>query len=202
MASVGAEHDVVKLYEWIQDRIERGREAYVRALQHDLQARVDQVVREQVGRDRRERERPGPEARSAWRCSRCGSQRQCDFNYSGSYRRGLAFAQGWVQLRIPRLRCRCGGNVRADFGALLPARQRLWYDLILAVLELLPKVQSLRAVPEHLERHGVRLGLSSLARMLGAFAEVDINAGGAEGAEALSLDAAFWPAGGACRATL
>jgi transposase-like protein len=202
MASVGAEHDVVKLYEWIQDRIERGREAYVRALQHALQAYVDQVVREQVGRGRGERERPGPEARSAWRCSRCGSQRQCDFNYSGSYRRGLAFAEGWVQLRIPRLRCRCGGNVRADFGALLPARQRLWYDLILAVLELLPKVQSLRAVPEHLERHGVRLGLSSLARMLGAFAEVDINAGGAEGAEALSLDAAFWPAGGASWAHL
>lgn len=200
--SVEASGEVVKLSAYVLSAMARARWAYVQSLQQQLQAHVERVVREQVGRARGERARPGPEARSAWRCSRCGSQRQRDFNYSGSYRRGLAFAQGWVQLRIPRLRCQCGGNVRADFGVLLPARRRLWYDLILAVLELLPTVQSLRAVQEQLARHGVQVGLSSLAGMLGAFAEVEINAGGAAGAEALSLDGAFWPAAGASRAHL
>jgi hypothetical protein len=171
-------------------------------LQQQLQAQVDRVVRAQVGRGRGERERPDAAALSAWRCSRCGSQRRCDFNYSGSYRRGLAWAQGWIELRIPRLRCRCGGNVRADFGALLPPRQRLWYDLILAALELLRGGQSLRTVREHLARRGVQVGLSSLAGILGAFAEVELNAGGAAGAEALSLDAAFGRAAGASWAHL
>ena len=137
MRSVGAQPDVVKLSEYVLAWVAGARQAYVGWLQQQLQAHVDRVVRAQVGRGRGERERPDAAARSAWRCSRCGRQRRCDFNYSGSYRRRLALAQGWIELRIPRLRCRCGGNVRADFGALLPARQRLWYDLILAVLELL-----------------------------------------------------------------
>lgn len=70
----------------------------------------------------------------------------------GSHR---ACRQSLIQ---PRLRCRCGGNVRADCGALLPARQRLWYDLIPAALELWRGGQSLRAVPEHVARHGMWVG--------------------------------------------
>jgi len=47
------------------------------------------------------------------------------------------------------------------------------------------------------------VGLSSLARMLGAFAQVDINAGlGDRRAQALSLDAAFWRVAGGSRAHL
>ncbi len=192
MASVECAGGEVKLHEFVSELTAQGRAASLAHKTALLQARVMAVVIEQAGRPPGARGRPPEEALSAWRCSRCGSARQCDFNYNGSYQRTVVFADGSAQLRIPRLRCRCGGNVPADFGAALPARLRHWYDLVLAVLELVVEGCSLRAVQRHLQRRAVQVGLSSLARILGRCAQVDIGAELSAGLEAISLDAAFW----------
>ncbi len=202
MASVDAAGAAVKLGAVVMGVRQLGRAASVGARAQWLQGAVDRLVAAQAGRGRGERERPGAEVLSAWRCSRCGSQRQRDFNYGGSYVRTVDFEDGSAQLRIPRLRCRCGGNVRAELAPVLERYQRHWHDLRLLGVGLIAEGMSLRAAQRHVRDRGVQIGLSSLARMVGAFAEVDINAGGAEGAEALSLDAAFWRAARASRAHL
>jgi hypothetical protein len=202
MASVECAGRQVKLHELVAELTAQGRAASVAQKARLLQARLVGVVAEQAGRGPGERGRPPEEALSAWRCSRCGSQRQCDFNYNGSYQRRVVFAEGCARLRIPRLRCRCGGNVPADFGAALPARLRHWYDLMLEVLGLLVEGCSLRAVQRHLTRRRVQVGLSSLARVLGRCEQVDISSELAAGLEAISLDAAFWRVQGGQRAHL
>ena len=202
MVSVGRPAGSVKLHESVAWLMGMGRRAYVQRLRAELQRHVEAVVAQQAGRWPGERTRPPEGELSAWRCSRCGGQHKCDFNYNGSYRRVIDFAEGSAQLRIPRLRCCCGGNVRADFGALLLRRVRHWYDLVLTGVELMLEGESLRAVQRYFTRRGVQVGLSSLARMLGGFAGVDLNAGGAGEVTALSLDAAFWRAGGALWAHL
>ena len=192
MASVECAVGEVKLHEYVAELMRQARAASTARKAELVQARVEAVVIEQAGRAPGQRLRPAEEGLSAWRCSRCGSQRQCDFNYNGSYRRTVVFADGSAVLRIPRLRCRCGGNVPADFGVALAPRQRHWYDLVLEVLGLVVEGCSLRGVQRHLARRGVQVGLSSLARMLGRCAGVDIRSELTEGLEAISLDAAFW----------
>lgn len=201
MASVDAAGAAVKFGAVVMRVRQLGRAASVAARAQWLQTKVDALVAAQAGREPGKRP-PGRAALSSWRCSRCGSAQQCDLRYNGSYVRTVDFEDGSAQLRIPRLRCRCGGNVRADLAPLLERYQRHWHDVRLLSVALIAEGMSLRAVQRHVRDRGVQIGLSSLARMVGAFAEVDINAAGAEGAEALSLDAAFWRAGGASWAHL
>ena len=204
MKSVGEPAAVVKLGEVVGAVMRRGRTASVSAKRQWLQERADELVAAQAGRRPGERERPPEDgAPSSARCSRCGSARPCDFNYSGSYGRRVDFEDGSAQLRIRRLRCRCGGNVPVDLEPLLRRYQRHWYDLQLTCLGLIVEGMSLRAVQRHLRHCGVQLGLSSLARMVAGFAQVELNAGIDAGAlAAISLDGAFWRVAGALRAHL
>jgi transposase-like protein len=204
MNSVGTTGGVVKLHEVVAAAGKLGREASVAAKAGMLQARVNSLAAAEAGRAAGERTRASEDGPpSAWRCSLCGSRRKRDFNYNGSYMRTVVFAEGEAALKIPRLRCRCGGNVPGDFKPLLAPYQRHWYDLLLDAVALIVEGMSLRAVQRHFARCDVYVGLSSLTRAMGRFAEVDINAEIAERVvEALSLDAAFWRAGGDSRAHL
>lgn len=193
MASVSALTAVVKLYEFVEETISRGRAASVAAKVGMLQAQVDATAARAAGRYPNQPRPPEVDPPSPWACSRCGSRRKCDFNYNGSYMRTVVFEDGDAVLRIPRLRCRCGGNVPGDFEPVLCRYQRHWYDLLLRSAGLIVEGMSLRAARRHFARLGVYVGLSSLARAVGVFADVDINAEiGQRMVEALSLDAAFW----------
>lgn len=203
MTSVNPQSAVVKLYTLIADAVRRGREASVAVKARMLQSAVDATVAWEAGRYPRQPRPPEDGPLSTWCCSRCGSRRKCDFNYSGSYMRTVVFEEGDALLRIPRLRCRCGGNVPGNFEPVLCRYQRHWYDLLQAAVGLIVEGMSLRAARRHFARLGVYVGLSSLARAVGMFADVDINADvGRRVVEALSLDAAFWRAGGDLRAHL
>lgn len=203
MTSVNPVSGVVKLYEVIAEAVKRGREASVAARARMLQSAVDAIAAREAGRYPRQPRPPEDGPLSAWRCSSCGSQRRCDFNYNGSYKRTVVFEDGDAVLVIPRLRCRCGGNVPGDFEPVLKRYQRHWYDLVLAAVALIVEGMSLRAVRRHFARRGVYVGLSSLARTVGLFADVDINAEiGQRMVQALSLDAAFWRVEGDSRAHL
>lgn len=202
MASVETEDNVVKMSDVILELNAASRQAGVAAKQAALQAFVDETVARELGR------RPGapksPELDgqlSRWSCSRCGSRRKGDLSYSGTYSRRLVFEEGPGELAIPRIRCACGGNVKPDFGVLLPKRKRLWYDLELAAVELHVEGVAYRGLKRHFARVGSDVGIGSLSRMLARFADVDINAG-VEGdfVSALGADAAFVRVGAGSRA--
>lgn len=202
MASVETEDNVVKMSDVILELNAASRQAGVAAKQAALQAFVDETVARELGR------RPGapksPELDgqlSRWSCSRCGSRRKGDLSYSGTYSRRLVFEEGPGELAIPRIRCACGGNVKPDFGVLLPKRKRLWYDLELAAVELHVEGVAYRGLKRHFARMGSDVGIGSLSRMLARFADVDINAG-VEGdfVSVLGADAAFVRVGAGSRA--
>jgi transposase-like protein len=193
MASLGAPALEVKLSELVQAVMAEGRAASVAVKRELLQALVDETVGRELGRARGEPKAAAlAEQVSAWQCGRCASRRKADFSYSGSYRRVLAFEDGVGELHIPRVRCRCGGNVKPDFGAALPKRKRQWFDLDLRALELHVEGLGYRALKRHFSRCGCEVGIGSLSHKLADFAAVDINATVAgEHARAVGGDAAF-----------
>jgi transposase-like protein len=194
----------VKLSEIVEWLIEEGRWASVARKAELLQALIDEVVAEELGRERGELRRASQEGRvSRWRCSRCGSQQAGEFRYSGSYQRTVVFAEGSARLRIPRIRCRCGGSVPPDFGALLPKRRRYWHDLQLAVIEQYAEGFSYRAIQRWLRRRSVFVGVSGLPGLMEACRDVGLHVDLAAGRlRAGQADAAFWRLGAGSAAIL
>ena len=186
----------VKLSAVVELLTEEGREASAERKAELLQELVDAYTEEELGRGRGERRRGAQEGRvSSWRCSRCGSQQAADFRYSGSYPRTVVFAEGTARLRIPRIRCRCGGSVPPDFGALLPKRKRHWHDLELTVMEQYGEGMSYRAVQRWLRRRGVFVGLGGLPTIVARCRDVGLHAQPQAGRWwALQADGAYWRA--------
>lgn len=78
-------------------------------------------------------------------CPGCGSMDRADFLKNGYYRRRLGTTEGFVELRVPRLRCRCGKSLPVEhlgFGR----RQRYSYDFQLAVVEQVGLRSPLRGI--------------------------------------------------------
>lgn len=98
-------------------------------------------------------------------CHGCGSMERADFRKNGSYRRKLVTAQGVIDLRVPRLRCRCGKSVRVEQVAFAP-RRRFSFDFLAVVMELVGMRVALRPIVQWAGRRGVRVSASSLSRML------------------------------------
>jgi transposase-like protein len=202
MASVGTQPPVVKLAQFVQDATRQAHGASRAQLQSILQAHVDETTAHELGRARGEPKTTALDRQqSSWHCSRCGSQRKGDFSYSGHYQRHVDTAHGAVTLGIPRVRCRCAGHVCPDFGRALPKRQRQWYDLRLAVVDLHVEGVSYRGVQRHLARQGSPVGLGGLSRHLAQFRGVDLSSTIAGGhAACVTADAAFARVAGARQA--
>jgi len=194
----------VKLSEIVEQVIEAGRCASLREKGELLQALVDEIAAQELGRERRELLRASQTERvSGWRCSRCGSRRAAEFRYSGAYRRRLGLAEGTVTLRIPRIRCRCGGSVPPDFGGLLPKRKRHWHDLDLTVIEQYGEGMSYRAIQRWLRRRTVFVGLNGLPRIVARCRDVGLHAQPQAGRWwALQADGAYWRVAGRKQAIL
>ena len=123
-----------------------------------VQAAVDLRVR--ACRERA----PDPRA-VAVACPGCGSLEPSDFRKNGSYRRQLVTAEGVVDLRVPRLRCRCGKSIPVEHLAFAP-RRRFSFDFLAHVLELVGMRVALRPIVNWASRRGVRVSPSSLSRMI------------------------------------
>lgn len=65
-------------------------------------------------------------------CSQCRSHQCQDFRCNGHYLRNLVTGWGQVQVHLPQVKCRCGGNVKMHYQT-LPPRQRIWDDVHLEV---------------------------------------------------------------------
>jgi len=98
-------------------------------------------------------------------CPGCGTMERRDFLRNGYYERKLVTTEGVVNLRVPRLRCRCGKSLRVEqlgFGH----RQRFSYEFQLAVVEQLGMRVALRPLAQHFVRRGLHISPASLARMV------------------------------------
>jgi len=97
-------------------------------------------------------------------CNRCQSRYRAKFSRDGFYARSLLTFEVWVQIKVPRICCVCGGMV--DFAsAYLEPYGRIWFDLEERTRELAGLCLSLRDAVEVLAwRNGQPLAISTLNR--------------------------------------
>ena len=100
-----------------------------------------------------------------WSCARCGAQERRAFRRNGSYPRRLQTLAGSLTLKVPRLRCGCGGHVPLRFPVLEP-RRRHWWDVWLTVIEGIGERVSCWHLCDRLGRRGVHLSRSTIVRWL------------------------------------
>jgi len=67
---------------------------------------------------------------TAWHCRRCHTRLQCQFRRNGHYKRCVTIREGSIIVRMPLVRCRCGGYVDVAWTTLDP-RARYWLDVAL-----------------------------------------------------------------------
>ncbi len=109
----------------LQAQIDRTIAELVRdCLEQSLQGETAQLL----GRAKSERRDLEDDTVVEARCSRCGSRHRRQFYRAGFYQRSLLSLQRWVQIRVPRLSCTCGGMVDFEF-AHLERYGRLWFDI-------------------------------------------------------------------------
>jgi len=98
-------------------------------------------------------------------CPGCGSMERRDFRKNGSYRRKLVTSAGVVELRVPRLRCRCGKSLPLEQLG-FERRRRFSFDFLAMVIELVGMRTALRGIVQWAQRRGIRVSASSLSRMV------------------------------------
>jgi transposase-like protein len=81
-----------------------------------------------LGRAKYARRSAAPQQRAGVPCSRCGQDWGPRLWRDGHYERSLLLLLAVLRIRVPRLGCRCGGNVPLAFATFGPY-QRSWADL-------------------------------------------------------------------------
>jgi hypothetical protein len=121
-------------------------------------------VTELLGRRKGQRRDPTDQTVVAACCNKCGTQYRAQFYRAGFYRRGLLTFEVWMQIKVPRVSCRCGGMVDFEFEQLEPYG-RLWFDIEQRARELAGLYVSLRDSVEVLAwRNGQPLAIATLNR--------------------------------------
>jgi transposase-like protein len=72
--------------------------------------------------------------------------------------RTVDFEDGSARVRIPRLRCRCGGNVHAELWPVPERHRRHRYDLCLVGMNLIATGMSPQVAQRHLRDRGASIG--------------------------------------------
>ncbi len=144
------------------------REVTQRCLEAALEAEVTQVL----GREWYARRAQMPHRVSPAQCHRCGTRAAWRFRRNGHYSRSVETLWGRVTVRMPQLKCDCGGSVKVAFQTLRP-RQRIWEDVGAEIRERYGWGESLRAIKASLDRQiGSSLGLRTLTTRIHAVAEL------------------------------
>lgn len=81
-----------------------------------------------LGREKAARRDLADSAHVKATCNRCGTSLRRSFYRGGSYVRTLLTTVAFVDVRVPRLSCVCGGTVDLRFDLFAPY-QRIWFDL-------------------------------------------------------------------------
>lgn len=92
--------------------------------------RLTAHLNEEVAAELGPRGEPAGGVSAIWACCRCKTQMRKMFRRNGHDRRQIVTMEGPVVVRVPLIRCRCGGYVATPWKA-LPPRARFWYDVML-----------------------------------------------------------------------
>ncbi len=155
-----------------------------RRLQRETEEAVREVVREAIqralrdeatlllGRARSARRDLFDQTAVEARCNRCGTCLRARFYRAGYYSRSLLTLEVFVEIRVPRLSCVCGGMV--DFESVhLEPYDRVWFDLEARARELAGLCVSLRDSVEVLSwQNGQTLSIATLNRRVLQTAEL------------------------------
>lgn len=100
------------------------RAASLQITQRMLQQSIEAEVTAQLG----EPYAPRGGSLTAWCCSKCGTRSQQDLRRNGHYARSLTVREGTIPLRMPLVRCHCGGYVEIPWQT-VDKRARYWLDV-------------------------------------------------------------------------
>lgn len=141
--------------------------------QQELNAQADAAVGRPNGarRDRKDR-REGDAC-----CNACGSRVKSGFSRKGFYSRSLGTLMGVLELRVPRIRCRCGGDVRIHYWCFLPYERR-FVDVSEQILLYSALCLSVREIRTALEWQGQRLSITTICKEIRSVAELSEEAFG------------------------
>lgn len=130
------------------------RETWEKALQEEVTALL--------GREKSERRNQADTTEVEACCNRCQTRYRAKFSRGGFYPRSLLTFEAWVQLKVPRIACVCGGMV--DFTSVyVEPYGRIWFDLEERARELAGLCLSLRDMVEVLAwRNDQPLAISTL----------------------------------------
>jgi len=150
------------------------RQQQQRRLQREVEETIQQAVRQAyeqalrdevtalLGRAKSERRDLADPTVVEARCNDCKTQYRREFSRNGTYPRGVLSLSAWVELKVPRLRCDCGGVVDFEFVHLEPYN-RFWFDLEERGRELAGLCLSLRDSVEVLAwRNGQPISIATL----------------------------------------
>ena len=110
-------------YELLARKEQAAREVSLELAQRLLQESLEAEVTQQLGERRGRRS----STQVTWHCRQCKTRTQLEFRRNGHYRRGVTVREGAITVRMPLVRCRCGGYVAAEWQTLAP-RERYWLD--------------------------------------------------------------------------
>lgn len=114
-----------------------------------VQGSVDAEAVEEVG----EPGKPRSGVSRSGRCRRCQSRLRADFRRNGHYRRKLVVMEGQITVRVPLIRCRCGGYVDIAWRTVVKF-SRVWFDVQLAAVRHYLGGMSYRKTADAVSSHG------------------------------------------------
>ena len=112
------QHELLALKE------ERATAAVLEIARTILQRGLEAEITGQLG----EPHSPRGEVPTTWQCRRCHTCLQGQFRRNGHYRRRVTVREGTVTVRMPLVRCRCGGYTEIPWTTLDPGA-RYWIDV-------------------------------------------------------------------------
>ena len=110
----------------------RDRERREKALidaQEWFQSQLEAETAQELG----ERRAPRSGVSETWQCRRCGQSQRALFRRNGHYRRTLLVREGQITVRVPVVRCRCGGYIEVKW-RVLAEQARVWYDVLVSMI--------------------------------------------------------------------
>ncbi len=112
---------------------------------------LESEVTRALGRKPYQRRRQAAFGPSNGECGRCHQRDRRKFSRNGHYTRRLDTVWGRIMLRMPQVRCDCGGAVQIPYQVVLPY-QRFWEDVSAQVRERYGQGLSLRQIKAELDR--------------------------------------------------
>jgi len=126
------------------------RKIMIYVVEQCFQEVIEAEVTRALGRKAYQRRKQAAFGPSDGECGRCHRRDRRKFSRNGHYTRHLETVWGRVAIRMPQVRCDCGGAVQIPYQVVLPY-QRFWEDVSAQVREWYGQGLSLRQVKAELD---------------------------------------------------